>query len=207
LIGNINSQRQEYEPPRHRIESGENRTWFVVIELRSRGSGIAGYDESWYEITKDKVNEVLSYPARGHDIPCSGYLGRSYTSLLLRHGSLNGAYTVPIQFLISYNISDCEKGTNSPLLFTKDQLAYFVWSEAQGRFVLDAARSGVTEDELDSAYSPVGLSRKRFLALYPNELLGLARDGEPNQKAWLTRFLEDVEEGPAKTRLQRALGN
>ncbi len=206
LTGNIDVRLQQYGPPQHRIESGDGRTWFVIKELWGRGSGIVSYADVWYEITPTKVRRVLAYPVEGHDIPCRKELDRSYKSLLLRHELENGGYTVPIQFLVTYSISDCRKGNDSPPLFSKTQKAYFVWNSDKDKFVLDESRSDVTESELDSVHNFEGLTNERFVEYNFEELLKLAADGDAEQKDWLKQFLNKTKDNERKTALLRALG-
>src|SRR4051812_38605028 len=70
LVGKIASADQPGGPPQHRIESGDNRTWLVIRELRGRGPSAAAYGESWYEIKEAEIREVLSYPVQGRYKPC-----------------------------------------------------------------------------------------------------------------------------------------
>lgn len=203
LIGNIDSIYQKYGAPKHRLESGDDRTWFVVSELWGSGTQVLAYGDVWYEIGGNKVRRVLSYPVEGHHDPCQSLPGRSYKSLLLRHGLENGAYTVPIQFLISYNISDCRKGNSSPPLFTRSQKATFVWDNAKDQFILDSARSDITEREITSICD--GLGYERFVEDNFDDLSKIAGGGDSNKKAWLKQFLTRVPESRFKTVLTKTL--
>jgi hypothetical protein len=205
FIGNIDSSLQRYGPPQHRIENGDDRAWFVIRELWGRGPGLIAYGEVWYEIKDTEVREVLSYPVQGHNIPCLRSLGRSYKSLLLRHGLENGVYTVPIQLLISYNISECKRGDDSTALFAKAQKAVYVWNKEKGRFILDQARSDVTASEIESVYNLEDSTSEQFIEYNFKELSEIARSGDAGQKNWLRKFLINVKDGPLKTTLQQSL--
>jgi hypothetical protein len=205
LIGSINSSDPRDGPPQHRIESGDNQTWLVIRDLRGRKPSAAAYGEAWYEIKEREIKEVLSYPVQGHDTPCQKYLGRSYKSLLLRHGLENGLYTVPIQLLVSYNISECVKGIDPPSLFAKGQKAVYVWDKEKERFILDKTRSDVTESEMRSVYHTEELSPEKFIEYNFKELSDIAKSGNAAQKDWLRKFLVNVKDGPRKTALQRSL--
>ena len=204
LIGNVDSSNQRNGPPHHRIESGDNRTWFVIRNSRGRGPVALGYDEVWYEIREGEVREVLSYPVQGHYAPCQRYLGRSYKSLLLRHELENGLYTVPVQLLISYNISECGKGIESPALFAKGQKALYVWDREKDRFILDKSRSDITESEISSVYHTEELSPEKFIEHNFNELSAIAKSGDAEQKDWLKKFLASIKDGPLKAALQQS---
>jgi len=204
FIGNIDSTNQRYGSPQHRIESGDNRTWLVIRELWGRGSGLVAYGEVWNEIKDTGVKEVLMYPVQGENTPCPNHLGRSYKSLLLRHDLENGVYTVPIQFMVSYNISECSKPGNSLDLFTKGQKAFFVWDGGKEQFVLDKTRSDITETEISSVYNMEGLSREKFIEFNFNELLEIAKTGGLDQKEWLRKFLTEAPDTRQKLALQKA---
>jgi hypothetical protein len=195
FIGNIPA----HGPPEYRIERGDDRTWFLMKELRGRQS----YAEVWYEINGKGVREVLSYPIQGQSLFCRNNLARTYATLLFRHDFENGIYTVPIQFILTYHITDCGKKEGARL-FAKGQKAYFVWDEGKQRFVLDKTRSEVTEEELGGVYSNERLSGEKLIEHNFAELLKIAKTGDAEQKRWLRTFLNEVKDGPQKLALQQA---
>lgn len=205
FIGNIDSRGQRFAAPVHRIESGENRTWFVLRELWGQQSRAEAYGEVWYEIREKDLKQVLSYPVAGEHKPCQKGLGHSYRSVLARHSSLSGVYTVPIQFLIAYNISDCERGRISPALFAREQKALYVWNPSQERFVLDITQSDITEKEIESVYSLDGPGDEEFVQYNFDRLSDIAKGGNVDQKDWLHHFLNNLQNGPRKTALLKAL--
>jgi hypothetical protein len=205
LIGNIESRGQKYAPPLHRIERADNRAWFIIRELWNQGPKAKAYADVWYEIKERELKRVLSYPVEGHNAPCQKEPRRSYKSILLRYGLENGAYTVPVQFLVSYDISDCSKGEDSHSLFTKAQKAYYVWSAEKEQFVLDKSRSEITEREIGSVYHAEGLSYEMFVEYNFNELLEMARAGDAKQKDWLRKTLNNLADSQRKAALWKTL--
>lgn len=205
LLGKIDCRDQRYAPPAHRIEQGDGRTWLVIKESWGRGKERAAHGEAWHEIQESSLKEVLDYPAAGHHQPCRGDLGRSYKSLLLRHGLENGDYTIVLQFMIAYSISDCERPDESPALFAKGQKAYYVWRAEKGRFVLDEARSEVTEKEIARIYGLEGLSDEDFVEANIQELTNLAKSGDARRKAWLKNFLTRMPDTPRRAEFERLL--
>ncbi|HJQ25640.1 MAG TPA: hypothetical protein VKA60_17090 [Blastocatellia bacterium] len=205
LLGTVACFDQRYGPPAHRIEHGDGRTWMVVRELAGRGMGMVAYEEGWNEIRDDEVKEVLSYPVEGRNQPCLQYLGHSYKAMVLRHGHENGTYTIPVQFMIAYNISTCDPADTSPSLFAKGQKAFFVWNAAKDEFVLDERRSEVTEKQLDSAYTLEGASSEAFVEDNFAELAEVATRGDARRKAWLKNFLSRLQSTPHKAELLRLL--
>lgn len=206
LVGKIASADQQGGPPQHRVESGDDRTWLVIRELRGRGPNASAYGETWYEIKEGEIREVLSYPVQGRYKPCQRQTGSSLKSLLLRHGPENGVYTVPVQFLVSYEISECAKGADSPALFAKGRKAFYVWDKERGRFILDKSRSEITEDELRGVYHAQALSDEKFIEYNFSELSEIAARGNAEQKNWLRRFLTGAKDGPLKAALRQKIG-
>lgn len=205
FIGNIDSNNQRTAPPQHRIERGDERAWFAIREQQGQSSGGVNYIEKWYEIEESQIRQVLSYPVQGDIIPCQNQLGRAYKSIPLRHDLENGVYTIPVQFMVSYNISDCSRRDDSPSLFAKGQKAYFVWNAEKKRFALDRSRSEITDQELNAVYSASLLSAENFIEYNFNELLETAKGADRTRKDWLTKFLASLPDSARKTALQQAI--
>jgi len=205
FLGRIDSRNQRDGPPEHRVEHGSGRTWLVIRELWGRKSAAMARGEVWYEVNERAIKRVLSYPIEGHDKPCENRLGRSYKAILLRHGLEEGVYTIPVQFLVSYNISDCDRGREPRALFGRGQKARYVWNEEKGRFILDSALSDITEEEMGSVYSLEGSSREQFVELNFDALSVMAKEGDSKQKGWLRDFLTSLPDSSRKTALQQSL--
>jgi hypothetical protein len=205
LLGNINCFDQRDAPPRHRIEHGEGRTWLVIKELWKHGAGGLAYGEVWHELQERALMRVLSYPVEGQDRPCQRQPRRSYKTFVMRHDLENGTYTIPIQFLIAYDMDTCGPRDTPLSLFSKGPKAYYVWQAEKGRFVLDEARSGVSEKQLASIADAQPLSDERFVEDNFSELADIATHGDARRKAWLRDFLTSVQNMPRKTDLRRLL--
>lgn len=209
-LGYVDVCFQQYSPPEHRVVSGEGQTWLVLKELWGRGTGVVRYGESWYEVGGDagEMKSVLSYPVGGHEFPCLGYLGRNFESKVTRQGVSGGAYSVALQFSVSYVVSDCsgegEEDKSLPL-FSKVQSATYVRAPRAAEFVLDKSVSELSEQELEDVYNIDSLSDENFLEYNFRELVNLAREGSARQKEWLRRFLPDLPEGGRKKALGAAL--
>jgi hypothetical protein len=205
LIGVIDSRGKRNAPPVHRVESADNQSWFVIRELWSQGSGTLAYGDVWYQIGARGVRPVLSYPVEGHNTTCQKQPWHSYKSILLRYGLDNGIYTVPLQFLVSYELSDCARANAPRSLFAKGQKAYFVWDAEEGRFILDKSRSDITEKEINNVYQVAGPAPEMFVEYNFNELLEMAQVGGMEQKDWLRKTLRDLPDNLRKSVLQRAV--
>ncbi len=150
------------------------------------------------------MREVLSYPIQGQSLFCQNNLMRTYATLLFRHDFENGIYTVPIQFILTYHITDCNKKEGTTL-FAKGQKAYYIWDDNKQRFILDKSRSEVTEEELSSVYNNERLSGEKLIEHNFAELSKIAKLGDPEQKRWLRVFLNSLKDSPQKLALQQAL--
>jgi hypothetical protein len=204
-LGVINCSDQRDKPPGHRVEQGDGRLWFVVRASSSRAAGAAVYNESWYEMQENAVKEVLSYPAEGDKQPCQERVGQSYKSLLLRHDLDNGTYTIPVQFLVAYDISTCDRREEPPALFARGLKAFYVWNEEKQRFMLDEARSEITAQQIARLSDAQGFSDAAFVNDNFQELSRIATSGDARRKAWLRNFLARMPDAPRKADLQRLL--
>ncbi len=205
FLGNIDSRGQGDGPPEYRVEAGSGRTWFVVRELWRREPEAMARREVWHEIKEGGIKQVLSYPFDGYDRACGDLPRRSHKAMILHHGTEDGEYTVPVQFLVSYDISDCRQRDDSRSLFAKGQKARYVWDAGRERFVLDASRSDITEEELGRVYGPEALSGERFIEYNFEALSNVATSGNLKQKEWLSKFLTGAGEGPRKSALLQRL--
>ena len=205
FLGNIDSRGQRDAPPEYRVETGSGRTWFVLRELSRREPEAMARREVWHEIKEGEVKQVLSYPLDGYDRACGGLPRRSHKAMILHHGTEDGEYTVPVQFLVSYDISDCRQKDDSRALFAKGQRARYVWSAERERFVLDASRSDITEEELSRVYGAEALSSEKFIEYNFEELSSVATSGNLKQKEWLRKFLTGAADGPRKSALLQRL--
>lgn len=205
FMGNIDSGNQGSAAPAHRVEDSESRVWFILRELWGRESGRKAYGEVWYEIKEKSLKRVLSYPVAGENEPCRKDMGYSYKTIISRHGSENGTYVVPIHFLTSYNISNCEKGKVSPALFVKEQKAHYVWNQEREQFILDAAQSSITEKEINSIYGITVPTSEEIAEYNFDKLSAIASSGTVEQKDWLRRFLNNLQDSLRKTTLLRAM--
>ena len=205
LLGSVDCPGQRYGPPAYRIEQGDGRTWLVVRELSGRGTGMVAYEEGWHEVRDAGVKEVLSYPVEGEHQPYQASLGRSYKAVVLRHDLENGVYTIPIQFMITYNIST-DDAKDTPLsLFARGLKAYYVWNAAKGEFILDERRSEVTAKQLANACAFEGFNKEAFVEDNFTELAEIAARGDAQRQAWLKSFLTRLRSTPRKAELQRLL--
>jgi hypothetical protein len=205
FAGAISARGRRFDPPTHRIETGDSRTWLVVKDLRLTVAATAHFNEAWYEMRATGLKRVLSYPVQGEYKPCQKRLGRSFKTIIVRHELENGVYTIPAQVLVSYNISDCEKGAIPHGLFAKGRMAYYVWEAASERFVLDPRRSEITERDIVSLSNGEMPAPRDFIEINHNELMAIAKGKDKAQKDWLKSFLATVEDGPRKAALRQAL--
>lgn len=205
LLGNIDCFDQQDGPPSYRIEQGEGRAWLVIKVLWGQETGRLVYGESWYEVQESALKQVLAYPVEGRDPACLSQPRRSYESMLLRHDLENGTYTIPVQFMIAYEIADCERRDTSLALFAKGAKAYYVWDTGEGRFILDEKRSDITQVQIARLSDVRPFNNEAFVEDNFQELANIAASGDARRKAWLRNFLTRIQNTPRKADLQRRL--
>lgn len=205
LLGSIDCFDQQNAPPAHRLERGDQRAWLVIKESLPHGPGTVAYREVWYELQAGGLKRVLAYPVEGSIRACRGQIGRSYKSLLLRHDMENGAYTIPVQLMIAYEAGGCNRRDDSLALFAKGQKIYYVWQPDAGQFVLDEARSELSQKQIDRLYDAQRLSDEAFVEDNFEDLVGIAKSGDAGHKAWLKSFAAGLQHSARRAELLRLL--
>ena len=205
LLGKIDCLDQRDGPPGERIEQGDGRTWLVIKESWGRRAGPVVRGEAWHEIQDDAVKRVLAYPVEGHNAECQSQPGSSFKAMLLRHDPENGTYTIPIQFMVAYEVTACSSRDAALPLFAKGLKGYYVWNAAQGRFTLDEARSDVTERQIAQFSYAQPFSEAVFVEDNFRELADIASNGDARRKGWLQNFLSRAQTTPRVADLRRRL--
>jgi hypothetical protein len=205
LLGKIDCFDQRDGSPGHRVEQGDGRTWLVIKEAWGQRAGPVVYGEAWHEIQDNAVKRVLAYPVEGHDAACRNQPGASFKSMLLRHDLENGTYTIPVQFMVAYEVEACGSRDAALPLFAKGLKARYVWNAAQGRFVLDEARSDVTAGQVARFAYAQPFSDAAFVEDNFHELAEIATSGDARRKAWLRNFLGSMPDTPRVADLRRLL--
>jgi hypothetical protein len=201
LIGSVDSSYQQYGSPKHRVERSGTQTWLVIEELWGRGSGVSLYGEKWHELRETGVREVLAFPVSGHQSSFGDSVGRSFKAGVLGYESINGIHAIKVRFSVSYNVGLQPQEQ----LFSKDQLAFFVWDSSQRKFVLDESNSQLSEQEIEKVYNIDSLTNEQFVEYSLKELLEVAAHGSEKQKEWLRQFLPKLNASPERSELERAL--
>ena len=205
LLGKVDCLDQRDGPPGERIEQGDGRTWLVIKESRGRRAGLIVHSEAWHEIQDDAVKRVLAYPVEGHNAACQNQPGSSFKSMLLRHDLENGTYTIPVQFMVAYEANACGSRDAALPLFARGLKALYVWDARQGRFMLDEARSDVTERQVAQFSYAQPFSGAAFVEDNFRELADLATNGDARRKAWLRSFVSGAQTTPRVADLRRRL--
>lgn len=201
LIGVVDSSYQQYGSPRHRLERSGTKTWFIIQELWGRGSGVSLNGEKWYEITETEAKEVLAFPVSGHQSYFGSGVGRNFEADVAGYEPLNGVDAIKVKFSVSYNFGLQPEEQ----LFSRDQLALFVWDSSQKKFALDKSNSQLSEQEIETVYDIDSLTNEQFVEYNVNELANVAAHGSGKQKDWLRQLLSNLSITPQKLRLERAL--
>jgi hypothetical protein len=200
FLGHADSLYQQYGPPEHRVVRGENGSWLVVRELWGRGTGFLHYGEVWYGISHRGPKEVLRYPVRGHDAMIARVTNRQIKVWAVGPDVVNDTSTVKVIFTVTY--LGFPQGEDDRPLFTKKQKALYVWDAVQEKFVLDAYRSELTEEEIEAVYNFDSLDDEKFVEYNYDELTRVATQGGAERKRLLRKFLNTL---PASSKAQSLL--
>lgn len=185
LLGIVSSHSQQYGPPDLRFERGDEHDWVVINELGGRGTGVSLRSESWYEISRSGIKQVLSYPASGHDFTFPAVTNRSFKAMPIFIESDKS--TVLVTFVVNY-------GTllkiGIPLAIS--QKAFFVRDEMTGEFKLDETQSEITAEELDAVYNFDSLDDTAFLKYNRMALRKIVARAKPEQKNAWRKYLQET---------------
>jgi hypothetical protein len=204
--GSVDSSGQRYGPPRYRFIVNHDQPYFVLNELWGRGSDFALWGERWYELQDGTPNQIIAYPERGSlgrpdfDQPGLSLL-RKFKAASVSVNPFQKNESAEIEYKVSYKIGESYKQR----LLTKRQTARYVWNRRKREFILDEARSGLSEREMEEIYNAEGLDPEAVLQYNLRELQAVALRGGSGKKEWLRQFLENVADSSEKSLLQKAL--
>ncbi|MCP4373584.1 MAG: hypothetical protein GY797_36590 [Deltaproteobacteria bacterium] len=202
-LGNIDLAMQKYsvEPSYRVIASNQQDIWLVVRSLTGSGTGFSLYEEIWYRLTGEELEEVLRYPVGGTIALPGGFASLELDGEVGPHWQNGDTYTIAISFEPSY-WGHGEKGEYP--LFSMKQMAYYNWSPEHNRFLLNLEESEITQEQIDREFYYYYEDLLKYSNTY-EKLIELARSGGKKQKEWLTKLLEDVDDSPEKENLLKIM--
>lgn len=203
LLGDLEYDFNRYEDSAYHVEHLDDRSWLVIRAQQGSGSGFALYGESWFEVGRDDVREVLSYPAEGSLYPEQDTLGHEFQTEIVSMENAEGRASVTLQFNVTYTTFDGNITREPFRLFDNSQRARYVWDENARSFVFDAKGSNITPEEMNAVAAGEVISKLDvwdvFLKYNCGRILRVAASGgRTKREKWLRGRAEMCDAAPQK---------
>ncbi len=203
LIGHIDHDFGRYQMPQHYLVLSGGESWLVVRVQGASGSGVALYNERVFTVRNNKVFEILTYPADGHQSGNNFEPSRNFAGRILDAKLENGVATVEVEFTVDYSTYNDTDDDIS--LWSKKQKAIFRKRLNSNQFTIDSKKSsGLSEREIEAVYGIDSLTAEDLLKYNFTDLKKIATE-RPKQKEWLRNFLRLCKPSSEKSALQRLL--
>jgi len=218
-----------YEMSSHRVVRAFGKNWLVIRGQEGSGSGYALYSETWYRISRNGAEPVLSYPVEGHTYPWPTGVGREFKA---RAPSAlpGGVHHIVVRYNVNYTSLDYIKDHFAKLGGNRHRV-FYSWNHKTGTFVFDRTHSDISEAELNAIagieskeeqqsgtkiggttfYTSaetkafVGGGYEVFLKYNSDRLMKIASGKNSARKQWLLEFLKECDQTTEKKALIRAL--
>lgn len=194
-LGVINVPGQRYGLSAPRIQWTGTVPWLVLDQSCGGGSGVSCTEATWYAL-RDGVPRAMTILRDGH-VSAWGSIDHEQVTEMVRAGETRGQPTVELSTRASFTGRD-SAGTVE--LFSFRRRTLMAWSD-DGGFLPDPARSETVPAELDALW---GFGDAEILEEFYGELMRLAIQGTPRQKAWLRQFAREPR-GSRAAQLMRQL--
>ena len=197
MLGSIDVW-DKYEPARHIVLQNLGKPYLILTQLAAYGSGIALYENHIYEVNKNALRELMSYPG-------SGYLASEpairFNTHILSCEVKEGRTFANVEYVFEYSSG---VGERKAILFSKRQKAMLTTAKG-GVDITNRHHSEDTDYESDTLNFIDSMTGNDFLKYNYSELLNLATRGNSAQKSWLKDYLQSSDNNAEKRRLLAAL--
>ena len=196
LLGHIDHDFGRYMMPRHHLVVGGGKTWLVVQVQAASGTGVSLYIDRVFEISRDKLREVINYTSEGHQAGFDFEPSREFSGRISDIRNEKGDEVIEVLFSVTYSLTESSE-------WQKKQKAVFV--RRANKFMLDARRSELSWKEMDAVYNIDSLSNEDLLKYNYQHLLKIANGRDQESKEMLGHFLRNCETTSEKKSLLRLL--
>jgi len=197
MLGSIDVW-DKYEPARHIVLQNQGKPYLILTQLAAYGSGIALYENHIYEVNKNALRELMSYPG-------SGYLASEpalrFNTHVLSCEVKKGRTSANVEYVFEYS---SEVGETKVILFSKRQKAMLTTAKG-GVDITSRHQSEDADYESDTLNFIDSMTGSDFLKYNYSELLKLAARGNSEQRRWLKEYLQSSDSGAQKRQLLAAL--
>jgi hypothetical protein len=203
LLGFIDHDFGRYQMPQHSFLLSGGKSFLVVQVQTQSGTGVAHYTDRLFAVHKEKLIELLDYPADGHQSLLAYQGNREFSGRVSDCKIENGKAQIEIEFRVNY--SGWDGKTNSDfLLWNKIQKAVYTKSLNSKRKKLDSSKSDITQEEIDTIYNIDSSTDEDVLKYNFEQLKTIARKkGAANQ--WLREFLRYCKSSKEKRELEKII--
>ena len=208
LLGHADHDFARYYTPEHSVETLGGRPYLVLRVQGISGTGVSQAFDRWYEVG-DRVTEVLSLPAKGHQCADGLSLCREWESRVIGRETEGGKDTVRVLFRIAYSGSRFlidGAGEEAVDILETESTVYYSRASAGSPFVVDLDRSEMSQRDLRMVFNIDALGDEDFLRIHRRDLERVIPGSGDETKAWLRRFLHRCADVPERVALLRLVG-
>jgi hypothetical protein len=202
FIGHADHDFSREDPPDCRTETLGGRRYVVMTAQGASGTGVSLAYERRYEIASDRVREVLSLPAKGHECADASSLCRRFAARVVEAN--RGGNRIRVDFSVEYLgdrfLLDGRTFEEFPL-FTLRRRAVYVREGPLRDYVLSPLESEITSEEVRRVHGIGDLACGDFIRLHHGDLERFAAEAGSDEMAWLMRYLSGCEPTPERERL------
>lgn len=203
FIGKIDHDFNRYEMAEHRIFHNHDTRLLIIRGQTASGTGVASYDDTWYQVSEDGIKKVLTSMNSGH-LDMAGGFARDVEATVITRRSAREPRSIEIEYAVRYVSTDNSRSEKMEL-FTKQQRINYVWDSDIKEYVFDSSRSEISEDELDVVYNLGSMSNEEFLKCNLDELNKIAIGRSSWRREWLRKFLATCSDTKERELLEHTL--
>lgn len=203
FLGNLDFNNL-YFPDYRLMEKGNGGGWLVISSHDFHGTGASLTGEHWWDLSGERLKEVLSYPVKGYVQGWGMSFDREVSSQVLGYDknpfdkfkvymSFSAIYYDGVERMFKYKEN---------ILFAVVKRVLYVWDSSQGRFVVDSQFSDMAEEEINGLFND---DNDRFLKHNFEDIKKIAISKDENNREWLKGFFKDCSDSPEKTALLELL--
>lgn len=206
LLGFIDHDFGRYQMPQHSFLVSGGKALLVIQVQTASGSGISHYVNRLFSLQKDKLIELLNFPAQGR-LSIDALNNHNVTGRFRNYRIKNSKAEIEIELKVNFTAWSNKRDSEVSLWSKKQRAVYDVDLKAT-KVTLNLLKSNTTQDEIDSVYnfdiSP--FSDEDIVKYYLPELKKIAN--KKNEKSeWLRDFLYRFDHSPEKTILEKLFRN
>jgi hypothetical protein len=169
LVGHIDHNFGRHKMPSHSYVVSRGRGYLVIQFQTVSGTGVSGYVNRMFTVRNGKLEEILSFPAVGHEAMGAIEPNREFSGQVTDIISKGETTQVELRLTVTYKLYH-PRFRDRFKTWTKNERAVFIKSPENDFAVLEESRSTISQAEYDAVYHHGGLSDKEFDTFNRNEI-------------------------------------